>query len=212
MCTKHQGCQAGKIKSALPLGANDSCCASTKPTLNITKATVDTGESACCSGSCCSSKSTADEVSERAPKSLIRNSWLVADMDCPSCALKLEKAITGLEGVSNARVMFATEKLVVDFDDHSLTSIIEQTAHQTGFPLASLDRTNKKSEIKGWRGLVEDNLHILSISAAMLIAAIVSNISPQIGSWIFTLTCLLGLYPIARKAVLLAQGGNALCY
>ncbi|MGY0616349.1 zinc/cadmium/mercury/lead-transporting ATPase [Vibrio sp. FJH11] len=208
MCTKHKGCQAGKIKSALPLGANDSCCASTTPILNITKATVDTGESACCSGSCCSSESTADEVPERAPKSLIRSSWLVADMDCPSCALKLEKAITGLEGVSNARVMFATEKLIVDFDDHSLTSIIEQTARQTGFPLASLDKPNKQSEIKGWRGLVKDNRHIFLISFAMLIAAIVSNISPQIGTWIFTLTCLLGLYPIARKAVQLAKGGT----
>lgn len=208
MCTKNQGCQSDKIKSVVPIGSSDSCCASTKPTLNITKATVDTGESTCCSGSSCNSEPTAEEVPEKLPQSLIRNSWLVADMDCPSCALKLEKAITGLEGVSNARVMFATEKLVVDFDDHSLTSIIEKTALQTGFPLASLDKTNKKDEVKGWRGLIEDNLHILSISAAMLIAAIVSNISPQTGAWIFTLTCLLGLYPIARKAVKLAKGGT----
>ncbi|WP_154217675.1 hypothetical protein, partial [Vibrio parahaemolyticus] len=60
MCTKHQGCQSGKIKTAVPLSAHDSCCAPTKPTLNIAQAGVDTVESSCCSGGCCSSD-TADE-------------------------------------------------------------------------------------------------------------------------------------------------------
>ncbi|MDW2138664.1 hypothetical protein R7P79_27425, partial [Vibrio sp. 2128(2023)] len=60
MCTKHQGCQSGKIKTAVPLSAHDSCCAPTKPTLNIAQAGVDTVESSCCSGGSCSSD-TADE-------------------------------------------------------------------------------------------------------------------------------------------------------
>lgn len=55
MCTKHQGCQSGKIKTAVPLSAHDSCCAPTKPTLNIAQAGVDTVESSCCSGGSCSS-------------------------------------------------------------------------------------------------------------------------------------------------------------
>lgn len=208
MCTKHPGCQSGKIKSAVPLDGNDSCCALTKPVLNITQAGVDSTEGTCCSGGGCCTDPTEEEAPARASVSSVRNSWMVSDMDCPSCALKLEKAITSLDGVSNAKVLFATEKLVVDFDDHSLTSVIEQTARQTGFPLSSLGKSHKKEEVKGWRNLVTDNLQILSIAGAMLVAALVSDISPQVSSWVFTLTCLFGLYPIVRKAVKLAKGGT----
>ena len=213
MCTKHQGCQSGKIKSAVPLGATDSCCESSKPSVNISQASVDTAEGSCCSSGGCSSDSPEEEAPEKLSNASIRsasirNSWLVSDMDCPSCALKLEKAITSLDGVSNAKVLFSTEKLIVDFDNHSLTSLIEQTARQTGFPLASLDKPTKKNQSKGWRGVISDNLQILSISIAMLVAAVVANVSPQVSSWIFTLTCLLGLFPIARKAVKLAKGGT----
>ncbi|MBR9874731.1 MAG: zinc/cadmium/mercury/lead-transporting ATPase [Vibrionaceae bacterium] len=208
MCTKHQGCQSGKNKPAVQLGASDSCCELTTPSANITQASVDATDSSCCSGGGCSSDSPEEEAPEKLSNTSIRNSWLVSDMDCPSCALKLEKAITSLDGVSKAKVLFSTEKLIVDFDNHSLTSLIEQTARQTGFPLASLGNPNKKNQIKGWRGVISDNLQILSISGAMLVAAVVANVSPQVSSWIFTLTCLLGLFPIARKAVKLAKGGT----
>ncbi|WP_319536572.1 zinc/cadmium/mercury/lead-transporting ATPase [uncultured Vibrio sp.] len=209
MCTKHQGCQSSKIKSAVPQGRNDTCCVPTKPTLNISQASVDTAESSCCGGGgCSSSEPLEEEAPERTSISSIRSSWLVSDMDCPSCALKLEKAITSLEGVNNAKVLFATEKLVVEFNDHSLTPVIEQTARQTGFPLASLNKPSKKNQIKGWRAVIADNVQILLIAGAMLVAAVVANVNPQVSSWIFTLTCLLGLFPIARKAVKLAQGGT----
>ncbi len=208
MCTKHQGCQSGEIKSAVLLEANGVCCASSKAAPIIEQPSAAVAERSCCSGASCRSDATTDEHPDIEPKSLIRSSWLVADMDCPSCALKLEKAITNLEGVNNAKVLFATEKLVVDFDDHSLTSVIEQTAKQTGFPLSSLDKRNNKSEIKGWRGVVKDNLHILAIAGAMLVAAIVGKLNPQVSSWIFISTCLIGLFPIARKAVTLAKGGT----
>ena len=35
-------------------------------------------------------------------------------MDCPSCARKIETAVSRVEGVQQAQVLFATEKLVVD--------------------------------------------------------------------------------------------------
>ncbi|MCV5886361.1 cation transporter, partial [Escherichia coli] len=126
MCTKHQGCQSSKIKTAVPLGASESCCAPVKSSLNISQASVDVSESSCCSGGSCSSDTADEEGPAEQRESSIRSSWLVSDMDCPSCAQKLEKAIMSLQGVTNAKVLFATEKLVVDFDDHSLRSIIEQ--------------------------------------------------------------------------------------
>ncbi|MGL5293204.1 MAG: cation transporter, partial [Aeromonas sp.] len=43
-----------------------------------------------------------------------RHSWHVVGMDCPSCARKVETAVSRVAGVVQARVLFATEKLVVD--------------------------------------------------------------------------------------------------
>ncbi|GAJ76983.1 LOW QUALITY PROTEIN: lead, cadmium, zinc and mercury transporting ATPase [Vibrio sp. JCM 18905] len=209
MCTKHQGCQSSKIKTAVPLGASESCCAPVKSSLSISQAGVEVSESSCCSGGSCSADPGEEEEPQRENDSSIRNSWLVSGMDCPSCAQKLEKAITSLEGVSQAKVLFATEKLVVDFDNHELTSTIEHAAQQTGFPLSSLDAPKPNTATKGWRGgVVKDNIQILSIASAMAVAAIISKIDPQISAWLFTLTCLLGLYPIALKAFKLARSGT----
>ncbi|HDM8041941.1 TPA: zinc/cadmium/mercury/lead-transporting ATPase [Vibrio campbellii] len=208
MCTKHQGCQTGKVKSAVALGANDSCCAPAKPTLNITQATVVTSEDSCCSGGSCSSDSAEDEGPAEPLEFSIRHSWLVSGMDCPACAQKLEKAISSIEGVTNAKVLFATEKLVVELDNRALAPIIEQVSQQTGFPLASTDAPKPKAEKKGWLGVIKDNVQILSIAGAMAFAGIISDFNPTLSTWLFTLTCLLGLYPVAMKAVKLARTGT----
>ncbi|APP03969.1 zinc/cadmium/mercury/lead-transporting ATPase [Vibrio harveyi] len=208
MCTKHQGCQSGKIKSAVAVGANDSCCAPAKPTLNITQASVVGSEGSCCSSGGCSSDSAEDEGPAESLESSIRHSWLVSGMDCPSCAQKLEKAITSVEGVTNAKVLFATEKLVVDFDNRAVAAVIEQVSQQTGFPLTSTDAPKPKAEKKGWLGIVKDNVQILSIAGAMAFAGIISDFNPTLSTWLFTLTCLLGLYPVAMKAVKLARSGT----
>ncbi|UTZ25827.1 zinc/cadmium/mercury/lead-transporting ATPase [Vibrio campbellii] len=208
MCTKHQGCQTGKVKSAVALGANDSCCAPAKPTLNITQATVVTSEDSCCSGGGCSSDSAEDEGPAEPLESSIRHSWLVSGMDCPACAQKLEKAISSIEGVTNAKVLFATEKLVVELDNRALAPVIEQVSQQTGFPLASTDAPKPKAEKKGWLGVIKDNVQILSIAGAMAFAGIISDFNPTLSTWLFTLTCLLGLYPVAMKAVKLARTGT----
>ena len=70
-------------------------------------------------------------------------SWKVLGMDCPSCAAKLEKAIMALAAVDTAKVMFATEKLIVNLHDNqqadaeTLKLEIENKAKQTGFTLVS---------------------------------------------------------------------------
>ncbi|GAK20912.1 lead, cadmium, zinc and mercury transporting ATPase [Vibrio sp. JCM 19052] len=129
-------------------------------------------------------------------------------MDCPACAQKLEKAISSVEGVTNAKVLFATEKLVVDFDNRALAPVIEQVSQQTGFPLTSTDAPKPKAEKKGWLGVMKDNVQILSIAGAMALAGLISDLHPTFSTWLFTLTCLLGLYPVAMKAVKLARSGT----
>jgi Cu+-exporting ATPase len=47
---------------------------------------------------------------ESQEKNLVRIDLPITGMSCASCALKIEKGLTGVEGVSKAVVNFAAEK------------------------------------------------------------------------------------------------------
>jgi Cd2+/Zn2+-exporting ATPase len=120
----------------------------------------------------------------------------------------LEKAVSAIDGVVGVKVLFATEKLVVDADNHILPAMIEQIAQKTGFTLNTTDTPKKKPQPQSWLDIVTGNWQILIIAAAMVIAAVLSGPLPQLSSGLFTLTCLLGLYPIVKKAFQLARSGT----
>ena len=48
------------------------------------------------------------------------------DLDCASCAAKMEDAIKKLDGVNDASVSFLTQKLTLDADDARFEEILEQ--------------------------------------------------------------------------------------
>ncbi len=58
----------------------------------------------------------------------------VTGMTCASCARAIEKSVSKVEGVSNASVNFATEKLIVEFDE-SKASIekIKEAVERAGY-------------------------------------------------------------------------------
>ena len=208
MCTKHKGCQSNHIKTAVPLYSGSSCCAPLKASVGISQSNMEGVGNQCCKDDSCDTGFSDDDDVEHRLKSGSNHRWLVSGMDCPSCAQKLEKAILSIDGVRQAKVLFATEKLVVDFDDHALTDVIEQTARKTGFPLTKPNAQTSNNDVKNWQTLVLDNLNIVAIALGMVIASAIATTYPQLGTWGFAITCLLGLYPIAKKAVKLARSGT----
>ncbi len=52
-----------------------------------------------------------------------RFSWIIRGMDCPSCANKIETAVRQISEVKQAKVLFATEKLVVDANTDISTAV-----------------------------------------------------------------------------------------
>ncbi|MGR3171383.1 zinc/cadmium/mercury/lead-transporting ATPase [Vibrio vulnificus] len=211
MCSKHTACQSNKIMTK---PASVSCCS---PSLAASKMTaISTVSDSCCSSDACSS-SDPNEESERREAPLTqsaseRQSWHISGMDCPSCAQKLEKAVLGVAGVQQAKVLFATEKLVVDFASASLMAEIEQVAAKTGFPITLVGSSAAKATAtpkpQGWLGFVYANWHILAIALSMAIAALLATVSEPLSNGLFVLTCLAGLYPVAKKAVRLARSGT----
>ncbi|MDA0151744.1 zinc/cadmium/mercury/lead-transporting ATPase [Vibrio sp. Makdt] len=215
MCAKHAACRSVKV-DVQPQAAATSCSSP-----KISSITAADTSSACCSSSsttvassgdgCCSS----DSGEEDSQSSTITNdaqfskSWLVSGMDCPACARKIEKAISNIDGVIQAKVLFATEKLVVKYNNESLADTIEQVSINTGFPLTEVGSKKEKQQPETfWQAHIQPNLQIIAIAAAMLFAALLKSSAPQLSEGLFIATCLLGLYPVAKKAVQLARSGT----
>lgn len=52
--------------------------------------------------------------------------YKLKDLDCANCAAKMEHAINKIDGVSNARMNFMTQKLTIDVDDARFDEIMDQ--------------------------------------------------------------------------------------
>ena len=56
----------------------------------------------------------------------MKKKFKLEDLDCASCAAKMEDAIKKLDGVNDASVSFLTQKLTRDADDARFEEILEQ--------------------------------------------------------------------------------------
>lgn len=56
----------------------------------------------------------------------MKKTFKLQDLDCASCAAKMEDAIKKLDGVNNATVSFMTQKLTLDVDDAKFDAILQQ--------------------------------------------------------------------------------------
>lgn len=204
MDTKYQSCQS---KASLLNNCNTSCCSPTTTPLKV----ADVESDGCCheDSDVCSAKS--DPKEERAPSgssSLYTQSWRIEGMDCPSCARKIETAVNNINGVSHAKVLFATEKLVVTYKDVSLIKMIETVALENGFSLNSnLTRSSTGDELR-YFDFFKQNIRLVSLTIAMLVSFALQSFFPNFSAGSFVAICLLGLMPIVRKAIILGKSGT----
>ena len=56
----------------------------------------------------------------------MKRQFKLLDLDCASCAAKMEQAIRKLDGVNGATVSFLTQKLTLDADDARFDEILRQ--------------------------------------------------------------------------------------
>ncbi|WP_461603065.1 zinc/cadmium/mercury/lead-transporting ATPase [Aeromonas rivipollensis] len=140
-----------------------------------------------------------------------RHSWQVLGMDCPSCARKIETAVGRVAGVQQARVLFATEKLVVDLAPGLSPDPITAAVLAAGFRLKgeasakAADDKHRSPWLTTLGNLFGKYGQPLSLAALMLVAAL---LPAQFGQPLFTLATLWGLWPVARKAWALTRSGS----
>lgn len=140
-----------------------------------------------------------------------RHSWQVLGMDCPSCARKIETAVGRVAGVQQARVLFATEKLVVDLAPGLSPDPITAAVLAAGFRLKgeasakAADDKHRSPWLTTLGNLFGKYGQPLSLATLMGVAALLPT---QFGQPLFTLATLWGLWPVARKAWALTKSGS----
>ena len=50
--------------------------------------------------------------------------YLLEDLDCAHCAEKIEKEVAKLEGVTESKVTFITQKLTVEVEDAKVANLL----------------------------------------------------------------------------------------
>lgn len=155
-------------------------------------------------GSCCNSAPAANDDVEPTQTAKQRFSWIVRGMDCPSCAAKIENAIIQIREVAQAKVLFATEKLVVDADK-DVTAIVRSTVEAAGYELHDVGSNSAASTPPS---LLSEAKPVIILAILMAISWGLEFVNPQLGNVAFILTTLFGLYPIARKSLRLIRTGS----
>ncbi|CAA2930173.1 Lead, cadmium, zinc and mercury-transporting ATPase [Arsenophonus endosymbiont of Bemisia tabaci Q2] len=132
--------------------------------------------------------------------------WIVSGMDCASCARKIEIAVSKVKHVKQVKVLFTTEKLIVDADDDVRDDVIK-AVQQAGFKLYNLNGAESATKKKKNNPFSESKPIIILIFF-ILISWGISFIDVKVGQIAFILTTLYGLYPITVRAIQLISSGT----
>jgi Cu+-exporting ATPase len=77
-----------------------------------------------------------------------KTTFIVEGMHCSSCAMAIEKGLKRREGIVNADLTFATEKLEVEYDSEKVTiPFIKEVVEKIGFKALLEDEVESKEEV-----------------------------------------------------------------
>ncbi|MFG6175627.1 heavy metal translocating P-type ATPase [Halomonas sp. THAF12] len=166
----------------------------------------------CCSASRAKAAGEGDvEVPDTPAGTGGPRTWSVAGMDCPSCASTIRGALERLPGVENIRVSVMNETLTLSLDEaRTAPETITATVRRLGYE-ASLDDAEETSAgdtpRRRWYATAKGRL-VLATSVALAVAMLLRvTVGEAVAHWAFLAACLIGLGPIARRAVTAARVG-----
>lgn len=196
---QHHACGCGKPRASHAAAKPLCQVRQARPlSLSVHAATPVTADTAGC---CCESNSSPGTEADAAEESDRRDagypfSWQVSGMDCPGCARTIETAVRQISGVTDARVLFSSEKLVVSASQ-DVRNAVEQVVRKAGFELTASSASSVTPAARpGW----QQNRMLLLLALLVLLSSVLGQFAPAWGDRLFVLTTLIGLAPVARGA------------
>lgn len=142
---------------------------------------------------------------------LAKSRYRVEGMDCGACARKIETAVRQVPGVADVSVSAPAQSMLVEHSPSTDLRALSKKVSGLGYTI-SPDRPvdagpSPSSPSSRWRKALK-YLPTLLCGLALAVAFLVSRFAPSTGDWPFTLAMLVGLLPIARRAVMTAIAGS----
>ncbi|MBF0313483.1 MAG: cadmium-translocating P-type ATPase [Oligoflexia bacterium] len=133
--------------------------------------------------------------------------YRIENLDCPKCALKVERHLRGLPYVREAQINFATQTLLIDTDDFkAATKEILGIEHQV--VISKFESVLKRTSVKDflWKSLLHGDLKTILLASAIFLISFSEVITTALPTAyaplaLIVLAYLLLGYPVLRKAV-----------
>lgn len=158
--------------------------------------------------------------------------YRVDGMDCAGCATKIDTAVRRMPGVADVAVSVTAGTMTVQHGDGSDLGAIERKVTGLGYTVAALPFSAARkghgdddqdhdthADVAGLHGhdhgpttghWWESGKGQLTVASGVALVAAygIGKLVPQTGSWIFIAAMLIGLVPIARRAIMAALAGS----
>lgn len=200
----HSACRCGHDHAPHQHGCSRSV---KRPVIHkITAISTVSAEAPCDGDNSCRPEDAADDEDDRRA-GLLRYSWLIRGMDCPSCARKVENAVRQTGRVDSARVIFSSEKLLVNANS-DVREDVEKAVARAGFQLQRSDTSDAAKSAQPAPTFWQDNRRLILLCILMVISWLLDLLNPAIGQVAFIITTLTGVLPIALSALRLMRSGS----
>lgn len=138
--------------------------------------------------------------------------YRVRGMDCPACATKIDNALRCLPDVEEVNVSVSSGKLLVRHTGTPESDIIKQVS-KLGYSItpsnsADQNETHLHSDARQGQGHSRKILMTIASGTALIGAFIAGQMNPEIESSAFLVAMLIGLVPIAWRALVAARTGT----
>lgn len=137
----------------------------------------------------------------------------VEGMDCASCAAKIDTAVSRVSGVEKVSVSVTNGTMLVEHDGSANPDEIAAKVGSLGYRAVPVSETNQggattnvSDPVRWWQS--GKGRLTLACGAGLVLAYIIGNIFPRIEFLAFTVAMLIGLVPIARRALMAAINGT----
>ena len=147
----------------------------------------------------------------------LQTRFRVEGMDCTSCAAKIDTAVRRMPGVSDVAVAMATGTMTVHHAATSDLAAIERKVTGLGYTIEALSpeapsapsQADRDDDAPGdaWWSSKKGRLTI-ACGAALAAAYGIGKLFPAVEAYAFTAAMLVGLVPIARRALMAALAGT----
>jgi len=185
----------------------DSCCSSKetllpkgptfKRSLTLTLAPPDPFP--VCEDNCCQA-SGANPTAITTEKTTGRTiDYRVHGMDCPACAVTIEKTVARLQGVSRVQVNYSTGKMEVVADEGSAIDKLPEAIKKLGYTVDPIFLKENARAVKKDKS----SLNLVVLTGALLVLGFVgsyANVSSTIITLLYVLSILIGGYKPTKSA------------